>query len=113
MSNKFLLVFDDGRSPVGLNTEQQVRTYLERSVPDANRVSIYSYSGEAVRNGWNVNGLSSSPRAARAQHGKRWTEKETLEALTLRKRGVPVKTISERLGRSTYAVYNHLSKFAP
>jgi hypothetical protein len=113
MSNKFLLVFNDGRSPVGLNTEQQVRTYLERSVPDANRVSIYSYSGEAVRNGWNVNGLSSSPRATRAKHNSRWTEEETLEALSLRKRGVPVKTIGERLGRTSLAVYNRLGKFAP
>lgn len=114
--SKFLLVFDDGRPPVGLNTQNQVRVFLQRSVPDVNRVSIYKHATEATRDGWNMGPLDSRKGSSDSKpvyHGTRWTETETLQALEMRKEGVSLETIGIILQRTTAAVANRVNQYAP
>lgn len=113
--NKFLLVFNDGRNSVGLKTEHQVRTYLQRSVPDVSRVALYQLSGEAVRDAWTLPITKTSPKeiALAPRKNMPWTEKETLKALTMRKRGVPCAVIAQELGRTLSAVYSRIHAYAP
>jgi hypothetical protein len=113
--NKFILFFDDNRFPVELNTEHQVQTYLQNSVPDVSRVSIYQYVGDAVRNGWTLptTKTSSEKNASPSRKNLRWTEQETLKALKMRKRGVPGEVIARELGRTKSAVYSRLHSYAP
>ena len=116
VKNKFILFFDDNRFPVELNTEHQVQTYLQNSVPDVSRVSIYQYVGDAVRNGWTIpttRATSIPKNTSVPRKHKRWTEEETLKALKLRKRGVSGEAIARELGRTVRAVYSRLHSYAP
>lgn len=116
--NKFLIVFEDGRAPVGLNTVHQVNTYLKNSVPDVSKVSIYQHALNAVRNRWNFessgdNSFFVPENGKPVKHNSRWTEKETLRALALRKKGITAKEIGESLGRTAAAVTARINNYAP
>ena len=110
--NRFMITFEDGRPPVGLNTMHQVKTYLERAVPDATTAVIYEQTAEAIRDQWKITEKKKkSTDSSRHLQWTRWTPEDDCTCLKMKKAGAPVQEIADVLNRSVNAVYARIAKY--
>ena len=107
--SRFIILFDGNRAAKNFHTMNQVRTYLDRSVPDANEAEIYERRLVATRNQWSIAKTARAPKTT-ARSYKRWTLTESRKLVSLRKKGTPVKVIAQEFGRTPAAVTSMIAK---
>lgn len=118
--NRFLIVFPDGRPPVGVKSLYQAGIYLKNSVPDVSEAAVYELRHNAVRNAWSMEPPRAKPvvkpRSAAKKPPKnrvtgRWSAADARLAIDMWNKGKTAPEIGATLNRTPRSVYQKLRSY--
>lgn len=110
---RFIVTVSDGRAPVFLNTENQVRVYTERTVRGTHTASVYERTAVAARDAVSITPLKAFKRPKSKdspRQYRRWSGRDDNQLIKMLQAGVSVIKISGIIGRTVPAVYSRKNK---